>query len=206
VPPAPETIVDPRPAGSFGEAANAAERLQPTMRGIQRNRVMLARMVTAAQLVERYTPSGLYLGHGYTVPVVAGVQQRVISRIVRGLYSHHFQTRLGDDAQVTLVFIDKNKPQWREALYTFRNLELRHVVIGDGDTFQYLYGRAKDDPAFSVWLVIFFKRHRRADHFSSHAAGLTPARMAELNAPLPKRADHKRHAFVARVSAHKHKI
>jgi hypothetical protein len=81
-------------AGSFGESAKAAERLQPTMRGIRRNKAMLRRMVTAAQVVERYTPSGLYLGHGYAVPVVPGVQQRVINRIVRGLYWHHFQTRL----------------------------------------------------------------------------------------------------------------
>ena len=55
------------------------------------------------------------------------------------------------------MFIDKRKPHWREALYTFRSLQLRHVVIGDGETFQYLYGRANDDPAFSVWLLIFFK-------------------------------------------------
>ena len=144
-------------AGSFGESAKAAERLQPALRGIRRNKAMLKRMVTASQLVERYTPSGLYLGHGYAVPVVPGVQQRVINRIVRGLYWHHLQTRLGDDAQVTLVFIDKRKPHWREALYTFQSLHLRHVVIGDGETFQYLYGRANDDPAFSVWLLIFFK-------------------------------------------------
>ena len=88
---------------------------------------------------------------------VPGVQERVITRIVRGLYWHHFQTRLGDDAQVTLVFIDKRKPHWQEALYSLQSLQLRHVPIGDGETFQYLYGRATDDPAFSVWLLIFFK-------------------------------------------------
>jgi len=55
------------------------------------------------------------------------------------------------------VFIDKRKPHWREALYTFNRLQLRHVVIGDGEPFQYLYGRANDDPVFSVWLLIFFK-------------------------------------------------
>jgi len=144
-------------AGSFGESVKAAERLQPTMRGIRRNKAMLARMVTGAQLVERYTQSGLYLGYGYAVPVVPGVQQRVIARIVRGLYWHHFQTRLADDAKITLVFIDKRKPHWQEALYSLQRLQLRHVLIGDGETFQYLYGRANDDPAFSVWLLIFFK-------------------------------------------------
>jgi hypothetical protein len=144
-------------AGSFGESAKAAERLQPTMRGIRRNKATLARMVPSAQLVERYAQSGLYLGHGYAVPLVPGLQQRVITRYVRALYWHHFQTRLGSDAQITLVFIDKRKPHWQKELYRLQSLGLCHVVIGDGETFQYLYGRAYDDPAFSVWLLIFFK-------------------------------------------------
>ena len=87
------------------------------------------------------------------MPVTPGVQERVITRIVRGLYWHHFQTRL--DAQVTLVFIDKRKPQWQHALEPL--LKLNHVLIGDGQTFQYLYGQAADDSTFSLWLLIFFK-------------------------------------------------
>jgi hypothetical protein len=142
-------------AGSFGESANAAERLQPTMCGMRRNRATLARMVTGARLVERYSPGGLYLGHGFAVPVVSGVQQRVITRIVRGLYWHHYQTALGDASSVTLVFIDKRKSRWRESLAPLLNL--RHVLIGDGQTFQYLYGQAYDDATFSLWLLIFFK-------------------------------------------------
>jgi hypothetical protein len=59
------------------------------------------------------------------------------------------------DAQVTLVFIDKRKPQWQHALEPL--LKLNHVLIGDGQTFQYLYGQAADDPTFSLWLLIFFK-------------------------------------------------
>ncbi len=144
-------------AGSFGESAKAAERLQPTMRGIRRNKAMAERIIRGAQLVERYTTSGLYLGYGYSVPVVPGVEKRVITRIVRGLYWHHLQRRLGADAQVTLIFIDKRTPQWQEALYSFQPLHLRHEVIGDGETFQYLYGWATDDPVFSVWFLIFFK-------------------------------------------------
>jgi hypothetical protein len=40
----------------------------------------------------------LYLGYGYAVRVVPGLEQRVITRIVRGIYWHHFHTRLADDA------------------------------------------------------------------------------------------------------------
>jgi hypothetical protein len=144
-------------AGSFGESPKAAQRLQPTMRGIRRNKAMLTRMVKSAQRVERYTQSGLYLGHGFAVPLMPGVQQRVITRIVRGLYWHHVGARLDADTQITLVFIDKRRAHWREGLYTLRKLAPAHRLIGDGETFQYFYGQANDDPAFSVWLLIFFK-------------------------------------------------
>jgi hypothetical protein len=144
-------------AGSFGESSNAAERLQPTIRGIRRNRATLTRMVQGSQPVERYSTGGIYLGLGYAVPVMSGVQQRVITRIVRGTYWHHFRNSLDADARIQLVFIDKRKPQWEYALSSLRRLNLRHVPIGDGDTFQYCFGRTTDDPTFSVWLLIFFK-------------------------------------------------
>lgn len=144
-------------AGSFGESSKAAERLQPTMRGIRRNKAMLGKAVLSAQRVERWSPGGLYLGHGYAIPLAPDVQQRVINRIVRGLYWHHFRARLGDSVQVNLSFIDKRRPYWREALSSLKPLRLRHVLIGDGETFQYLYGQANDAPAFSIWLLVFFK-------------------------------------------------
>lgn len=55
------------------------------------------------------------------------------------------------------MFIDKRKPRWEYGLAALKPLNLQHVVIGDGETFQYLYGPANDDPAFSMWLLIFFK-------------------------------------------------
>jgi hypothetical protein len=68
-------------AGSFGESAKAAERLRPAMRGIRRNRATLRRMVLGAKPVERYSMGGIYLGLGYAVAVVPGVQERVIKTV-----------------------------------------------------------------------------------------------------------------------------
>jgi hypothetical protein len=144
-------------AGSFGESAKAAERLPRSIRRIRRNRATLKRMVLNAKPVERYSVGGIYLGLGYAVPVAPGVQQRVIRRIVRGFYWHHFGSSLTDDIHIELVFIDKRKPHWEYALSSLRRLNLQHVLIGDGETFQYLYGQATDDPTFSVWLLIFFQ-------------------------------------------------
>jgi hypothetical protein len=142
-------------AGSFGESSKAAERLPRSLRRIRRNKAILTRMVSSAKLVERYSTGGIYLGYGYAVPVSPGVQERVIRRIVRGLHWHHSGNSLGDD-DINLVFIDKRKTHWEYALAPVTT-KLNHALIGDGDTFQYLYGQATDDPSFSVWLLIFYK-------------------------------------------------
>jgi hypothetical protein len=117
-------------AGSFGESAKAAERLQPTMRGIRRNKAVLKKMVLGATPVERYSPGGIYLGLGYAVPVTPEAHRRVLNRIVRGLYWHHFEDRLGDDTHVELVFINKNRPDWREGLSSLKVQQPKHV-LGD---------------------------------------------------------------------------
>jgi hypothetical protein len=144
-------------AGCFGESAKAAERLPPSIRSIKRNKATLKKMVFGATPIERYSPGGIYLGLGYAVPVNSEAHKRVVIRIVRGLYWHHFRSRLDDDTQIELKFIDKRKPHWREALCSFKKIRPKHELVGDGETFQYLYGRAVDDPTSSFWLLIFFK-------------------------------------------------
>jgi hypothetical protein len=144
-------------SGSFGESAKAGERLQPSLRSIRRNKAALKKAVLGAQPIERYSAGGIYLGLGYAVPVTRGAQDRVLRRIVRGLYWHHFGAGLTADTHIELAFIDKTKPDWQGALSVLGKLQPQHILIGDGDTFQYLYGRAADDPAFSFWLLIFFK-------------------------------------------------
>ncbi|OIR00519.1 hypothetical protein GALL_173920 [mine drainage metagenome] len=144
-------------AGSFGESAKASERLQPSLRAIRRNKRVLKEKILNARPVERYSPGGIYLGQGVAVPVDSVAHPRVLKRIVKGLYWHHFRIQMDQTTPITLVFIDKSKPNWQSALSVFGNLGPTHVQIGDGETFQYLYGRATDDDAFSFWLLIFFK-------------------------------------------------
>ena len=119
-------------AGSFGESAKAAERLQSAMRSIRRNKAMLRRTVLGSKTIERWSPGGIFLGHGYAIPCTPGVQQRVNVRIVRGLYRHHFGARLDLGAQILLSFIDKRRPHWQQALNSLKRLQLKHAVVGDG--------------------------------------------------------------------------
>lgn len=142
--------------GSFGESRTAAERLQPTLRGIRRNKKTLRRMVLGARPVARYSAGGIYLGQGIAVPAPPAARCRVLTRIVRGLFWHHYGYSI-DANHARLVFIDKTKPAWNESVSLIWAMPHQRVLVGDGSTFQYVYGRADDDPGFSFWLMIFFK-------------------------------------------------
>jgi hypothetical protein len=144
-------------AGSFRESANAAERLEPTERAILRNKAMRQKMVHAAKPVERYSMGGIYLGRGYAVPLNSEAHRRVLTRIVRGLYWHQTENSLGNDVHVELMRIDKTTPNWQEIFDIPRRLRLQNILVGDGDTFQYFWGNARDDPTRSVWILMFFK-------------------------------------------------
>jgi hypothetical protein len=144
-------------AGSFGGSANAAERLKTTMRAIRRNKRFLKDFVCGGRPVERLLPSGIYLGWGVAVPVTPDVHERVIRRIVRGLFRHHFYVSLGADVEISLTFIDKTKSTWQKSRAVFCNLQPKYVQVGDGETFHYYYGSASDDPTFSFWILVFFR-------------------------------------------------
>jgi hypothetical protein len=141
-------------AGSFGESAPAAELRKSSLRSIQRTKQRLKRIVTEGRLVERYSPGGIFLGKGYIVPMPPEARVRVLTRIVRGLHWHHYGNSLNVD-RVKLVPIDKDRKNWKESLSWI--WQSQHVSIGNGDTFQYVYGRVEDDPALSFWLMVFFQ-------------------------------------------------
>lgn len=143
-------------AGSFGESANAAERLQPSLRAIRRDKPTLARIVLGARPTERYSAGGIYLGQGVAVPVPPNARERVLIRIVRGLFWHHFDERI-EAARVRLIHVDKSKPTWRKALDELLSMPHQHVLVGNGETFEYRYARDNDDPSISFWMMTFFR-------------------------------------------------
>jgi hypothetical protein len=145
-------------AASFGRSPAAIERAKPSWRSINRNDRFSADIRSRAIPVEAYSPEGVSLGAvWYAVPNRLDVHKRVLTRIVKGLYWHEFGERLRDDDSISLVFIDKGKPNWREGLSLVERLGPTQRQVGDGKTFRYLYGRAVDDPRFWVWLLIFFE-------------------------------------------------
>ena len=145
-------------AGSFGESPNAAERLKPSLRAISRDKPTLARVVLGAYPTERYSAGGIYLGQGVAVPLPPDARERVLNRIVRGLFWYHFDERI-DAARVRLIHVNKNKPTWRDSLDELLSITHQYVSIGNGETFEYRYARDNDDPSVSFWMMTFFKGH-----------------------------------------------
>ncbi len=143
-------------AGSFGESANAAERLQPSLRAIRRDKRTLARTVLGARPVERFSTGGIYLGQGIAVPTPPEARERVLMRIVRGLFWHHLGERVPAD-RIKLIYIDKSKPAWKETLDGLLSMPHEYRTIGTGETFEYRYARDESDPGVSFWMMTFFR-------------------------------------------------
>ena len=142
-------------SGSFGGSANAAERLKPSLRAVRRDRPTLERMVLGAHPIERYSAGGIYLGCGVAVTLPPDARERVLLRIVRGLFWYHFDEPL-DAARVRLIHIDKSKPTWWQALDELLSVPHHHVLVGNGETFEYRYSRDADN-AVSFWMMTFFR-------------------------------------------------
>jgi hypothetical protein len=115
--------------------------------------------------VPHVSPAGLHLGKrgGYNVDL--GRMDRVMSRVVRGLYRHEFASRLPTDASVTT---------WSEDGLRDLDLERMTIVaslvgplsgqsdrlIGDGTTFRYRYLEATDMKHASAWLLTVYSNAR----------------------------------------------
>lgn len=116
-------------------------------------------ILSALQLKSLRSKGGLYLGRVPTVDVDLARLDRVVARVVRGLYWHHFAERLPTDCQVVawsesgLVAMDA------EALGQVSSMVGR---LRSGDQHQlgrgvlgYWYGTAEVQYA-SVWLLEFY--------------------------------------------------
>jgi hypothetical protein len=128
------------------------------MPSIRKNRADLRQIAISARPVACYSPGGIYLGQGVAVPFDKAAHDRVVTRIVRGLYWHHYGIPVCAGTSVGVVFIDTTKPGWLNRLAPVLNM-LTHQSIGGG-VFKYAHGRATDDPLSSIWMLDFHEgRH-----------------------------------------------
>lgn len=118
---------------------------------IRRSPRFAATLVKDIRRVEVRTPKGLYLGQVDTHPADEARIDRVIEKIVRGLYYHRTREPLGD-VQFTIRLFDRVA-----APEDVRNLVLAFPLEAVGQTVSYRFGYAKDDPRHTVTATRFYE-------------------------------------------------
>ncbi|HTS10407.1 MAG TPA: hypothetical protein VMP68_32885 [Candidatus Eisenbacteria bacterium] len=112
-----------------------------------------------------YTPAGVYVGEKGALTVDRARVQRVVVRIVRGLFFHHFRKRLPASATVSVVsdwftpvLPDEEVRACVESVLCLLSVA-KPVVIGSG-VFGYRWRTIEGEPYGSVWWLSFYD-HRR---------------------------------------------
>lgn len=111
------------------------------------------------------TPAGLYLGEIGALNIEASRIQRVVSRVVRGLYFHHLGKRLLSTHTISVLsdwlspdFPDKDLLADVQAILEWISLgESREIGCG---IFSYRYRMLEEDAGESIWWLCFYD-HRR---------------------------------------------
>ncbi len=112
-----------------------------------------------------FTPAGLYLGEAGALSIDAVRIRRVVSRVVRGLFFHHFGKRL-PSTHTIWIFSDWFTPNLPDReLFTEVQVVLDFLSsaepreIGSG-VFCYRHCILEEEPEGSIWWLCFYD-HRR---------------------------------------------
>jgi hypothetical protein len=98
-------------------------------------------------------PAGIITGLRTIGTWDSEAHDKVIERMIRGLYYHHFGEILGDEARYTVQWLGAVPEQILEM-----SAEWQQHTIGDSQIV-YRYGRAVEDSRYSVWLFQFYDKH-----------------------------------------------
>ena len=124
--------------------------LIPTLRHNERLRSSILDRAKDFQLT---TPAGIVLGNVKGLPLRAAPHRRVLERIVRGLYFHHFGEPLHSSTSVEANPVTGFDG---EHLAILQTLPLARI---GGGRFAYRFARAHDSPQDSIWAMAFYGRH-----------------------------------------------
>lgn len=124
------------------------EGMRPYIRRSPRFAVRLLRNI---QRLEVRTPGGIYLGRVEAHRAEDARIDRVIEKIVRGLYYHRTREPLGDVQFTIRLFDQVAVPE------DVRNLVLAFPLDAVGEAVSYRFGYAKDDPRHTVTAMRFYE-------------------------------------------------
>lgn len=144
--------------GTFGSAAALAvvERLKESHRTGRRSRIGLGvRLRDAVERVDVMSSTGLFLGTAPAIRLEIERANRVLEKIVRGLFFHEFGGRLDDDVKVWVELKPDPAMLDRPPLAWVRTDHAGPAKCLD-DVFCYRVCVVKDAPDFTAWLLTFY--------------------------------------------------
>lgn len=124
---------------------------EKVIRDFQRpeGRPLLKRIVRSTLLVEVRTSSGLILGTAIATQTERERVERVIEKIIRGLYYREIGERLSNDIPVEILDVSEID----------NTEELKQIPAWGsfGDVVRYKFGQVPDRPTRTIWYIQFFE-------------------------------------------------
>jgi len=99
------------------------------------------------------TPAGLYLGRRIAIDVDDSRLERVVTKIVRGLYFFEYGDRLHKTSSVQVLYL---RSEDHVNLAKAHNHEMRDGSRGWDGVFRYRFNRVATRPQGSLWLLMFY--------------------------------------------------
>lgn len=119
-------------------------------RTLRRSPSLRKRLLDNLIRVELRSPSGVYLGEGEALQFHVSRINRVVKRIVRGLYWYHYGSKLAPEIGF-LITKDSDVSGVTDIINNYTDLSFI-----DKETFQYRHGIAAEDPDQSIWVLRFY--------------------------------------------------
>lgn len=135
-------------------ANRVLDRLSAANESGRRRRTGLARALLARiRPVEFHTPAGIYLGTAHASPLDVLRVNRVLTKIVRGLFFKQFGRILPQDARVYVEI----KPEPQMLASPVIQSALRQSPVSLGDVFGYRVVVVPENPVCTAWAMAFYE-------------------------------------------------
>lgn len=147
----------------IGGHPDAREPLSAAMRSLHKPEKEGFRraFLQGVKLVNAQTLAGIFLGRSMAYEVDSDRLNRTADRIVRGLFFHHREERLPDDAQVKALCLESIRSDRRTLQIlegTLSQLQEQPLITKGKGVFRYQFSLLEEDPSSSVWLFSFYEK------------------------------------------------
>jgi len=105
------------------------------------------------QYSELLTPSGIFLGRKWTIKTDEKRFEKVVNKILRGLYFFEYNEPIPDNAEIMTLFLNQEE-KFKEAGKIANELKLGSRIWNG--IFEYKFNRVAESPTESMWLFRFW--------------------------------------------------